>query len=57
MKGKTIDYDEPSSPKATPVLDLMDRLKASLEQGKKKPARAEKKTAKQATTARKRKSA
>jgi DNA end-binding protein Ku len=35
MKGKEIEYDEPTSPKATPVIDLMARLQASLDQGKK----------------------
>jgi DNA end-binding protein Ku len=35
MKGKTIEYDEPEAPEATPVLDLMTRLQQSLEQGKK----------------------
>jgi DNA end-binding protein Ku len=34
MKGKKIEYDEPDEPKATPVLDLMSRLQASLEAGK-----------------------
>jgi DNA end-binding protein Ku len=62
MKGKKIDYDEPSEPKATPVLDLMARLQASLDKsgsgsgsGSKKRA-AKKSTAKKGT-ARKRKSA
>jgi DNA end-binding protein Ku len=35
MKGKKIDYEEPEQPKATPVIDLMSRLQASLDQGKK----------------------
>jgi DNA end-binding protein Ku len=35
MKGKEIEYEEPSEPKATPVIDLMARLQASLDQGKK----------------------
>ena len=59
MKGKEIEYEEPSQPKATPVVDLMARLQASLDQGKKRAggreggrARAAKKT-----HARKRKSA
>lgn len=64
MKGKKIEYDEPDEPKATPVIDLMARLQASLDQGKKGKGgggRAEgvgrkKRTAKKAT-ARKRKSA
>src|SRR6185436_19505905 len=34
MKGKKIEYDEPEAPAATPVLDLMSRLQASLDQGK-----------------------
>ena len=62
MKGKEIEYDEPSAPKATPVVDLMARLQASLEQGKKGGGRrAEggggKKRAAKKATARKRKTA
>jgi DNA end-binding protein Ku len=63
MKGKEIEYDEPTEPKATPVLDLMARLQASLDQGKKGKATAKasraargKRAAKKAP-ARKRKSA
>ena len=65
MKGKEIEYEEPTEPKATPVIDLMARLQASLDQGKKgkKSASgsaggrvAKKRTAKKAA-ARKRKSA
>jgi DNA end-binding protein Ku len=64
MKGREIEYDEPAEPKATPVIDLMARLQASLDQGKKarkgsgsgSAAGAKKRTAKKAT-ARKRKSA
>ena len=64
MKGKEIEYDEPSEPKATPVIDLMARLQASLDQGKKTraggregaKARGKKRAAKK-STARKRKSA
>jgi DNA end-binding protein Ku len=54
MKGKEIEYEEPSEPKATPVIDLMARLQASLDQGKKGKA-AKKKPARKAP--RKRKSA
>jgi DNA end-binding protein Ku len=34
MKGKEIEYEETKEPKATPVIDLMSRLQASLDQGK-----------------------
>ena len=61
MKGKKIEYDEPEEPAATPVIDLMSRLQASLDQGKKPKAAggSVKKRAKKrdATTARRRKSA
>jgi DNA end-binding protein Ku len=60
MKGKKIDYDEPDEPKATPVIDLMSRLQASLDQGKKSRSSgsARKKAAKKREhTARRRKSA
>jgi DNA end-binding protein Ku len=61
MKGKKIDYDEPEAPKATPVIDLMSRLQASLDQGKKprSTGHARKKTAKKNghAAARRRKSA
>ena len=60
MKGKKIDYDEPDAPKATPVIDLMSRLQASLDQGKKprSAGAARKKTAKKREhTTRRRKSA
>ena len=61
MKGKAIEYDEPTQPKATPVVDLMARLQASLEQGGRargREARASgKKRAAKKTHARKRKSA
>jgi DNA end-binding protein Ku len=59
MKGKAIEYDEPTEPAATPVLDLMARLQASLDQGKKgKPtAQPARKKAAKKTAARKRKSA
>jgi DNA end-binding protein Ku len=56
MKGKKVDYDEPEEPAATPVLDLMARLQASLDQGRKARPAARKK-AKKAAPARKRKSA
>src|SRR5258708_8154734 len=36
MKGKKIDYEEPKELTATPVIDLMSRLQASLDQGRKK---------------------
>jgi DNA end-binding protein Ku len=54
MKGKEIEYDEPTQPKATPVIDLMARLQASLDQGRKKAApkkRAAKKAARKRKTA------
>jgi DNA end-binding protein Ku len=62
MKGKKIDYDEPTEPKATPVIDLMSRLQASLDQGRKakgSSAGSAKKKAKkrEAATTRRRKSA
>ena len=63
MKGKKIDYDEPEEPKATPVLDLMARLQASLDQGKKsgsgsgRTSATGKKRAAKKSTPRKRKSA
>lgn len=60
MKGKKIEYDEPEAPKATPVLDLMARLQASLEAGKKGKATGKAVTKKRAAkkgTAKKRKSA
>src|SRR5436305_14973586 len=34
MKGKKIEYEEPEEPKATPVIDLMARLQASLDKGR-----------------------
>lgn len=36
MKGKTVTFEEPAEPEATPVLDLVSRLQASLEQAEKK---------------------
>ena len=62
MKGKKIDYDEPEEPAATPVIDLMSRLQASLDQGKKakgSAASSSRKRAKkrEAATTRRRKSA
>jgi DNA end-binding protein Ku len=62
MKGKEIAYAEPTEPKATPVFDLMARLQASLDQGKKKGgAKADgagpKRRAAKKAPARKRKSA
>lgn len=60
MKGKKIEYDEPEEPSATPVLDLMARLQASLDQGKKGKAAGKTATKKRATkksTAKKRKTA
>jgi DNA end-binding protein Ku len=53
MKGKKVDYEEPEEPKATPVIDLMSRLQASLDQGKKTRShgRARKKSAKRSTHA------
>src|SRR3954452_4098295 len=54
MKGKEIEYEEAHEPKATPVLDLMARLQASLDQGKKgkaaAPGRATKKRAAKKST-------
>jgi len=38
MRGKKIKFEEPEEPRGTPVLDLMSRLEASLEQGKRKGA-------------------
>lgn len=35
MKGKKIEYEEPETPEATNVVDLMARLQESLQQGKK----------------------
>jgi DNA end-binding protein Ku len=55
MKGKEIEYDEPTEPKATPVIDLMARLQASLDQGKK--GKAPKKRSARKSSARKRKTA
>jgi DNA end-binding protein Ku len=60
LKGKKLDYDEPEEPKATPVIDLMSRLQASLDQGKKPRSNghARKKAAKKAAhTTRRRKTA
>ena len=60
MKGKEIEYDEPAEPTATPVIDLMARLQASLDQGKKRGARAKTPSGKKRTakkTARRRKTA
>jgi DNA end-binding protein Ku len=61
LKGKKIEYEEPAEPKATPVIDLMSRLQASLDQGKraKGNGHARKKTAKKTAHAstRRRKSA
>jgi DNA end-binding protein Ku len=62
MKGKEIEYDEPTEPKATPVIDLMARLQASLDQGNKAGGRkaaggARKKRAAKKSHARKRKTA
>src|SRR4051812_4271032 len=60
LKGKKLDYEEPDEPKATPVIDLMSRLQASLDQGKKPRAHghSRKKAAKKsAHSARRRKSA
>jgi DNA end-binding protein Ku len=37
MKGKKIEVEEADEPEATPVVDLMARLQASLDQGKAKP--------------------
>src|SRR4051812_31631746 len=34
MKGRAIEHDEPVEPKATPVIDLMAKLQASLDAGK-----------------------
>ncbi|MEO8192656.1 MAG: Ku protein [Gemmatimonadales bacterium] len=51
MKGKKPRLAEPAKPEDTGVLDLMSRLRASLEQGNaKKPARARKTSAKRART-------
>src|SRR5258708_3178073 len=62
MKGKKIEDDEPEEPAATRVIDLMSRLQASLDQGKKAKgavAGAGRKKAKkrEAATTRRRKSA
>ena len=57
MKGKKVTLTEPEKETDSGVLDLMSRLKASLEQGgTKKTASAKKKTSTRARTA-KRKSA
>lgn len=50
MKGKEITYDEPATPEATPVIDLVARLQASLEQGKRTASKSAKKTARKKTT-------
>jgi DNA end-binding protein Ku len=39
LKGKKIEVEEEPEPAGTQVLDLMSRLRESLEQGKKRPAR------------------
>jgi DNA end-binding protein Ku len=58
MKGKEIEYEEPETPRATPVIDLMSRLQASLDQGKKaRPAGGKKRAAKKHHTTRRRKTA
>lgn len=43
LKGKEIVVGEETEPEGTPVLDLMERLRQSLEQGRKRPAAEEKK--------------
>ena len=40
MKGKRVNLKEAEEPEMTGVIDLMDRLKASLEPGGKKPAKS-----------------
>jgi DNA end-binding protein Ku len=40
MKGKKVNLKEAAEPEMTGVIDLMDRLKASLEAGEKKPKKA-----------------
>jgi DNA end-binding protein Ku len=60
MKGKKIEYGEPASPKATPVIDLMARLQASLDQNRKAkttPQRATKKRSAKKSAPRRKKSA
>jgi DNA end-binding protein Ku len=58
LKGKAIEYDEPSEPRATPVVDLMARLQASLDAGKKNKAAANpRKRAAKKTPARRRQTA
>jgi DNA end-binding protein Ku len=59
LKGKKIDYEEPEEPEATPVIDLMSRLQASLDRGKKSRTAAggRKRARKRETTTRRRKSA
>jgi DNA end-binding protein Ku len=53
MKGRKVKLEEPEDPVDTGVLDLMSKLRASLEQGTpKKTARARKGTAKKATAKR-----
>ncbi|MGK2963213.1 MAG: Ku protein [Gemmatimonadaceae bacterium] len=53
MKGRKVKLEEPEEPVDTGVLDLMSKLRASLDQGtpKKKTARAKKATAKRARSA------
>lgn len=41
LKGKEISTEEAEEPEGTPVLDLMARLRESLEQGRKKGGGAE----------------
>lgn len=50
MKGKEITYDEPTKMEATPVIDLVARLQASLEQGKRTASKSAKKTARKKST-------
>ena len=45
MKGKKIEVEETDEPEATPVVDLMARLQASLDQGKTKPRKTPAKSA------------
>jgi DNA end-binding protein Ku len=56
LKGKKVKLSESAEPEMTGVIDLMDRLKESLEAGGKKPAKATK-AAKGSSGSRKRKSA
>jgi DNA end-binding protein Ku len=51
LKGKKVEVEEADEPEATPVVDLMARLQASLEQGKAKPKKTATKRASRRKTA------